>query len=109
MFFDITVANADLIAQVLCLTQHVTHLIETDKKGMGEDKGWTCDLTPQRRSLLCGGADDCRPSQTPSSKVSRPKVAELEDEHGGEEGVFAELEKANKARHIRRSSSRSVC
>jgi hypothetical protein len=35
MFLDITEANADLIAQVLCLTQHVTHLIETDKRGMG--------------------------------------------------------------------------
>jgi hypothetical protein len=35
------------------------------------------------------------------------EVAALEYEYG--EGIFAEHDKVNKSRHIRRSSSRSVC
>ncbi|MDP2141752.1 MAG: N-6 DNA methylase [Gammaproteobacteria bacterium] len=76
-----------------------TRIIEKDKSGKEKDKGWTCDLIP--RSLIVARyfaaeqkAIDDLSAQLESTSAS---LTELEEEHGGEEGAFAELEKINKA------------
>ena len=76
-----------------------SRILETDKKGRERDKGWTCDLIPKplmvaryyaaEQAALDGLAADLE------SVTAR--LAELEEEHGGDEGAFAELDKVNKA------------
>lgn len=79
-------------------------IIEKDKKGKGKDKGWTCDLVP--KSLIV--ARYFSKEQTAVDRIAAEletvtaKLAELEEEHGGDEGAFSELEKLNKAEVTKR-------
>ena len=73
-------------------------IIETDKKGKEKDKGWTCDLIP--KSLIVAryyvkeqAAIDQLSTELEAATVT---LAELEEEHSGEEGAFSELDKINK-------------
>ena len=79
-------------------------IIETDKKGKQKDKGWTCDLVP--KDLIFA-----RYFQAEAAALSELRATleaataartELEEEHGGEDGLFAELEKVNKGEVNRR-------
>jgi type I restriction enzyme M protein len=74
-------------------------VIETDKKGKEKDKGWTCDLIP--KSLIVAryyAKEQAAIDQLAAELESvTAKLAELEEEHGSEEGAFAELDKVNKA------------
>jgi type I restriction enzyme M protein len=76
-----------------------TRVIETNKKGKEVDKGWTCDLVPKRlivdRYFAAQQAAIRELEATLESVTAR--MTELEEEHGGEEGAFAELDKVNKA------------
>ena len=64
----------------------------------GRDKGWACDLVP--KSLLV--ARYFAPEQQAIADVEADienvtaQLSELEEEHGGEEGLFAELDKITK-------------
>lgn len=74
-------------------------ITEKDKKGKEKDKGWTCDLVPKylivnRFFSKEQEAIDRLASELESITAS---MTELEEEHGGEEGAFSELEKVNKA------------
>ncbi len=77
-----------------------SRVIEKNKKtGKEKDKGWICDLVP--KSLIVAryfakeqAALDALQADQESCTASR---AELEEEQGGEDGVFADLEKVNKA------------
>jgi type I restriction enzyme M protein len=74
-------------------------ITETDKKGKERDKGWACDLIP--KSLLIArhySNEQARIDQL-NNKLEDiiGKLAELEEEHSGEEGTFGEFEKINKA------------
>ncbi len=76
-----------------------SRIVETDKKGKEKDKGWACDLIPKplvvaRYYAKEQGAIDRLGAELESVVA---KLAELEEEHGGEEGAFAELDKVNKA------------
>lgn len=73
--------------------------IIVDKKGTQVDKGWACDLIPaelviaryfqkERDAIIQLEAD---------RDAVVAKVEELEEEHGGEDGYFADMEKVNKA------------
>lgn len=79
-------------------------IIEKDKKGKEKDKGWTCDLIP--KPLIV--ARYCAKEQTAIDQIvadlesATAKLAELEEEHGGEEGAFVELDKVNKAEVAKR-------
>ncbi|MDD4524020.1 MAG: type I restriction-modification system subunit M [Methanosarcina sp.] len=73
-------------------------IIERDKKGKEKDKGWTCDLVP--KSLIVARyfakeqeAIDKLAAELESITAS---MTELEEEHGGEEGAFSELERVNR-------------
>ena len=74
-------------------------IIETDKKGKQRDKGWACDLVP--RSLLVARyfADEQVEIEQFAAELESAgaKLVELEEEHGGEEGLLAELDKVTKA------------
>jgi type I restriction enzyme M protein len=74
-------------------------VVETDKKGKRKDKGWACELVP--KSLLVAryfakeqAALDAMQAQLDSASAS---LAELEEEHGGEDGALGTLEKVAKA------------
>ena len=73
-------------------------VIETDKKGKEKDKGWACDLVPkalivERYFAQERGAIDALTTELESVTA---QLAELEEEHCGDEGAFSELEKVNK-------------
>jgi type I restriction enzyme M protein len=73
-------------------------LVETGKNGRTRDKGWACDLVPKDlliRQLL---RDDLMMLEALRGELedTSSRLAELEEEHGGEEGAFSELEKLNK-------------
>jgi len=74
-------------------------ILETDKKGKTKDKGWACDLVPKELLVLQLFADNLEMIEGLRAELeeSSSRLAELEEEHGGEEGYFAELEKLNKA------------
>jgi type I restriction enzyme M protein len=74
-------------------------VLETDKKGKTKDKGWACDLVPKEllvRQLFAGDLEMIEALRAQLEATSS-RLAELEEEHGGEEGAFSELDKINKA------------
>ena len=76
-----------------------TRLVETDKKGKQKDKGWTCDLIPKSLIVARYFAKEQDAIDTKNAELESlsSKMAEIEEEHGGEEGLLSELEKVNKA------------
>ena len=74
-------------------------IIEKDKKGKEKDKGWTCDLVP--KSLIVARYFTKEQEAINQLSAEMESVAasktELEEEHGGEDGAFSELDKVNKA------------
>jgi type I restriction enzyme M protein len=77
----------------------VYRIIEKDKKGKEKDKGWTCDLIP--KPLIVAGylpKEQVAIDQlTAELERVTAEIAGLEEEHGGDEGAFSELDKVNKA------------
>jgi len=76
-----------------------TRIIEKDKKGREKDKGWICDLIP--KSIIVAryfskehaAIDDLRAAL----ESTTARLTEMDEEHGGEDGAFADLDKVNKA------------
>jgi type I restriction enzyme M protein len=69
------------------------------KPGKTIDKGWACDLVPKplivaRYFAKQQSAIDTLQTQLDATSA---QMTELEEEHGGEDGAFAELDKVNKA------------
>lgn len=70
-----------------------------DGKTKETDKGWTCDLIPKELIVAKYFAKE----QSELSRMTTDlesiasQIIEMEEEHGGEEGAFSELEKVNKA------------
>ena len=76
-----------------------TRIIEKDKKGKEKDRGWTCDLIPKALIVshyFAKEQEAITKLETELETVSA-KMTELEEEQGGEEGAFLELDKVNKA------------
>ena len=74
-------------------------IVETDKKGKSKDKGWTCDLIPKplivaRYFAKEQAALEARQAELEAATAA---LAELEEEHGGEEGFLGALDKIAKA------------
>ena len=65
----------------------------------GKDKGWTCDLIP--KNLVIARYFEKEQQAINDLEVDIENLAaqstELEEEHGGEEGLFSELDKLSKA------------
>ena len=79
-------------------------VIETDKKGKEKDKGWTCDLISKSLIVDCYFSEE----QAAIDKIGvefdsvTSRLSEMAEEHGGEDGAFAELDKVNKANVVAR-------
>jgi type I restriction enzyme M protein len=73
-------------------------IIEKDKKGKERDKGWTCDLVPKALIVARYFAADQEAINKLAVELASitAQMTELEEEHGGEEGAFSELDKVNK-------------
>ena len=72
-----------------------SRILETDKKGRMKDKGWTCELIPKpfivaRYFAKPQAAIDAAQTELEAATAS---LAELEEEHGGEEGFLGALDK----------------
>ena len=77
-----------------------THrIIETDKKGKEKDKGWVCDLVPKALIVARYFSEEQAAIDQLAGDLDRvtTRLTEMEEEHGGEDGAFAELNKVNKA------------
>lgn len=77
----------------------IYRVIEKDKKGKEKDKGWTCDLVPKQLIVDWYFATEqaiIREQEAELENVAA-QIAEMEEEQGGEEGAFSELEKVSKA------------
>ena len=73
-------------------------IIEKDKKGKEKDKGWACDLVPKALIVAATSPKQEAITQLEAELESvTARMSELEEEHGGEEGVFSALDKVNKA------------
>ena len=81
-----------------------SRIIERDKKGKEKDKGWACDLVPKPLIVARYFAKEQAEIDRIVAELETitAKLAELEEEHGGDEGAFAELEKMNKAEVTKR-------
>lgn len=68
------------------------------KKGQMKDKGWTCDLIPKPYIVARYFATEQAGLDGLQAELEALAVqqSELEEEHGGEDGAFAELDKVNK-------------
>jgi len=79
-------------------------IIEKDKRGKEKDKGWTCDLVP--KSLIVARyfakEQEAIDQLTADLESASARLNELEEEQGGEEGAFAELDKVNRANVVAR-------
>ncbi|MGE0099628.1 MAG: N-6 DNA methylase [Hydrogenophaga sp.] len=77
----------------------VTKKGKDGKPGKHIDKGWACDLVPKDLIVARYYAKEQAHIQTMGAEivVRAEQLAELEEEHGGEDGVFNELDKVNKA------------
>lgn len=76
-----------------------TRILITDKKGKTRDKGWTCDLVPKQLIVDRYFIDFQEGIIDLEAKLETvtARMTELEEEHGGDEGAFSELDKVNKA------------
>jgi type I restriction enzyme M protein len=73
-------------------------IIEEDKKGKEKDKGWTCDLLPKPLIVARYFAKEQEAIAKLGAELESvtARLAELEEEHGGEDGAFSEFDKVNK-------------
>jgi type I restriction enzyme M protein len=76
-----------------------TRIIEKDKKGKEKDKGWTCDLIPKTLIVARYFAKESAAIDQLAAELEAltARLTEMEEEHGGEDGAFADLDRVNKA------------
>jgi type I restriction enzyme M protein len=74
-------------------------IIEKDKKGKEKDKGWTCDLIPKLLIVARYFAREQAAIDQLAAELEgiTARLGEMEEEHGGEDGAFADLDKVNRA------------
>jgi type I restriction enzyme M protein len=76
-----------------------TRVLVKNAKGKEVDKGWTCELIPKLLIVARYFSAKQQALDTLQGELDTlaAQMTELEEEHGGEDGAFAELEKLNKA------------
>lgn len=73
-------------------------ILVKNKNGKQQDKGWACDLVPKRLIVaryFANHQSAIDALQAELESISAEQT-ELEEEHGGEDGAFADLDKINK-------------
>ena len=73
-------------------------ILETDKKGKTKDRGWSCDLVPKPLIVARYFAAEqaALDASQAALEAATASLAELEEEHGGEEGFLGQLDKIAK-------------
>ena len=73
-------------------------IVETDKKGKSKDRGWACDLIPKPLIVARTFAKEQAALEAKQAELetATAALAELEEEHGGEEGCLGALDKIAK-------------
>jgi type I restriction enzyme M protein len=76
-----------------------TRVLVKNNKGKEVDKGWVCDLVPKALVVARYFAVEQEAIVKMEAELESiaAKMMEMEEEHGGEEGVLAVLDKVNKA------------
>ena len=76
-----------------------TRVLVKNAKGKEVDKGWTCELIPKPLIVARYFSAKQLALDTLQGELDTlaAQMTELEEEHGGDEGAFAELDKVNKA------------
>lgn len=76
-----------------------TRILETDKKGKTKDKGWICDLIPKSFIVARYFAKEQTAIEAKQAdlEATTASLAELEEEHGGEEEYLGVLDKIAKS------------
>ncbi|WP_427500699.1 N-6 DNA methylase [Methylomonas sp. MED-D] len=76
-----------------------TRIVETDKKGKAKDKGWVCDLIPKPYIVARYFADQQAAIEAKQAELEAvtASLAELEEEHGGEDAIFSGYDNINAA------------
>ena len=74
-------------------------VVERDKKGKEKDKGWACDLLPKPYIVARYFAKEQAAVEQFSAELeaTAARLAELEEEQGGEEGAFSGFDRINAA------------
>ena len=74
-------------------------VIETDKKGREKDKGWACDLVPKDLVIAHYFAKEQATLDAVNTELERvaASLAELEEEHSGDDAALSGFDKVNKA------------
>jgi type I restriction enzyme M protein len=74
-------------------------IVERDKKGKEKDKGWTCDLVPKPLIVARYFAKEQEAIDKVVAELDgvAARITELEEEHGGEDGLLSELDNLNRA------------
>ena len=76
-----------------------TRVLVENSKGKVTDKGWTCELIPKPLIVaryFAAKQEDLDKLQAEIDSLAA-QMAEIEEEHGGEDGAFSELDKVSKA------------
>jgi type I restriction enzyme M protein len=73
-------------------------IVETDKKGKSKDKGWACDLIPKSLIVARYFAKEHAALEAKQAELetATAALAELEEEHGSEDGYIGSLDKIAK-------------
>ena len=76
-----------------------TRLLVKNARGIDVDKGWTCELIPKPLVVAryFAQAQAAINGLQAHMDTVTAQLTEMEEEHGGSEGLFAELDKVNKA------------
>ncbi|MCK4303031.1 MAG: type I restriction-modification system subunit M, partial [Candidatus Eisenbacteria sp.] len=76
-----------------------TRILVKDKKGKEKDRGWTCDLIPKALIVARYFAKEQAAIDQLAAELEgvTARLTEMEEEHGGEDGAFADLDKVNMA------------
>ena len=76
-----------------------SRLLVKNSKGKEVDKGWVCDLVPRQFVIARYFAEEQEAITRLEAELESlsARMSEMEEEHGGEEGVFSGLDKVNKA------------
>ena len=76
-----------------------SRVVVKTKQGKEKDKGWVCDLVPKELVVARYFPKEQQVVDELSVELEgiKASLSELEEEHGGDEGAFSELDKVNKA------------
>jgi len=74
-------------------------ILQTNNRGREVDRGWTCDLVPKPLIVARYFAREQAAITQLEAELEKlgAQMTELEEEHGGDDGLYAELEKVTRS------------